>query len=49
MLGLRTVVAAEKAFRASDDEFALGVNNLLSGIAQSLNEALYLLRQRNAV
>ena len=48
MLGLRTVVAAEKAFRASDDVNALGVNNLLAGIAQSLNEALYLLRQRNS-
>lgn len=48
MLALRTVVAAEKAFRGSDDVNALGVNNLLAGIAQSLNEALYLLRQRSA-
>lgn len=48
MLALRTVVATEKAFRNSEDVNALGVNNLLAGIAQSLNEALYLLRQRSA-
>ena len=46
-LALTSVNKAERAYRNLDDgQYSLGVVNLLSGIAQSLNEALYLLGRR---
>ena len=46
-LALTSVNKAERAYRTLDDgQYSLGVVNLLSGIAQSLNEAIYLLGRR---
>lgn len=47
-LALNSVNKAERAYRNLEDPYALGVVNLLSGIAQSLNEAVYLLKRRNS-
>jgi DNA-binding ferritin-like protein len=47
MLALNAVNRAERAFRPlANEPYSLGVVNLLAGIAQSLNEAIYLLKRR---
>lgn len=45
-LALSRVNKAARALRAVDDDYSPGAENLLLGISQSLNEALYLLKRR---